>query len=424
MSWKTSPLRMPLVLRGARQVGKSWLVREFSHTYEHFLEINFEREPDAKVIFEGKLDPVQIVKKLSIFCSGKPVLPEKSLIFLDEVQVCPEAIQALRYFKEELPEVHIVVAGSLIDFALNNIGLPVGRVEFLYLYPLSFGEFLDASGLEHLRKVATTMESADVVHEQLLERIKYYTCIGGMPAVVSTWLETEELALCQKMQQRVLRAYEQDFSKYATDRQIPHVRKVFSAIPNQLGQKFKYSQVDNSSTTYSLKLALDLLITAGVACPCYHSSANGLPLAAGMDPKKIKIFLFDIGLTQALLGLDLKDWLLSDIDSGHLGDIAEQFVAQELIAYSPQDKKSELFYWQRESKNSSAEVDFVTIKKGNILPLEVKSGKGGSMKSLRLFLEEHDAPLGVKVSMQPAARYDDIQDVPFYGIAWLLYSGN
>lgn len=425
IEWKSSPLRVPLILRGARQVGKSWLASEFGETYEHFLKINFEREPQASIIFEGELNPVDIVKRISLFCDGKPVIPGKSLIFLDEIQECEAAIKALRYFKEEMPAVHIIAAGSLLDFTLNNMGLPVGRVEFLHLYPLSFGEFLDACDASHLRKATKNLDSVDIVHDKLLDYLKHYYCIGGLPAVVSTWIETKDLTLCQKVQQRILMSYKQDFAKYANSKQISNVEKMFSAIPNQLGSKFKFSNVDRDITTHSLKVALELLITAGVAVPCYHTNANGLPLAAGMDVKKFKVFIFDIGLAQAILGLDLKDWLLSSIDGGHLGNMSEQFVAQELMACAPAETAAGIFYWQREARNANAEVDFLTVNSGEIIPLEVKSGKGGSMKSMRLFLESHpDSKGGVKLSVQPPGCYENIEDVPLYALEQLLKSTN
>jgi predicted AAA+ superfamily ATPase len=420
--WKQSERRKPLLLRGARQVGKSWLAKQLGQEFEHFAAFNFEKEPALKAFFTDNLDPHQLCEKLALH-SQQVIQPGKSLLFFDEIQACPQAITALRYFKEDYPQLHVIAAGSLVDFALEEVGMPVGRLQFLYIYPLSFNEFLSVQDRDDLIDYINKQDISEPIHTQLLEHVKTYFWLGGMPEVVGTWLTTRDAYACQDIQQDILTTYQQDFSKYAKQKDLPYLEKVFHKIPEQLGNKFKYVNIDPEARSVNVKNALSLLCKAGIAHRVQHSSGQGLPLTASTKDTIFKVFLFDIGLAQNLLGLKLDQWLGAKLDVKHLGGIAEQFVAQEYIAYSPQTLPAKLFYWQREAKTSNAEIDFIFLKQQTIVPVEVKSGKGGTLKSMALFLQEHPhSEQGLRVS-ELNFSFDAqhrIESVPFYGInSWL-----
>lgn len=414
--WKTDPLRKPLIMKGARQVGKSWLVREFGKSFESFVEINFEKDKDTKQFFEGNINIDNLLEKLSLF-SGTTITPSKTLLFLDEIQECENAISYLRYFKEEKPELHVIAAGSLIDFSLEKIGTPVGRVQFLHLYPISFGEYLTALGKNQLRNHLILNIKEPIMHVELLNILKDYMWLGGMPAVIKTWLDFKNASTCQKLQDEIINAYRQDFEKYAKKRQVEHVATVFDAIPTELGKKFKFSNIDRELKSTTIKDALNLLVKAHIAHIAYHSSGQGLPLGATKNEKKFKVFFFDIGLAQRMLGLDLKSWVVTPVKTTNIGAIAEQLVAQELISYNLHTSKTELYYWHREEPSSNAEVDLLWVKSGMVVPIEIKSGSQGGMKSMHFFLNSHpNSTYGVKFSERSYSINNNIREFPLYGI--------
>lgn len=294
----------------------------------------------------------------------------------------------------------------------------------MYLYPLSFSEFLTVIGQQDLREHIKTFTVNPIIHEKILEYLKIYLWLGGMPEAVNTWIETNDPIICQRVQDEIIETYQQDFHKYAKDRQIPYIHKVFSGVPEQLGHKFKYVNIDTEIRSYLLKEAFELLIKAGIIYQCFHTSAQQQPLGASINIKRFKTFFFDVGLAQRLLGLDIRQWLLNPIRLNNSGAIAEQFVAQELMAYAPYNIKANLYYWHREAKSSNAEVDFITIKNGHIVPIEVKSKRKGRMNSMQLFLQSHaGSKYGLKISEGLFAKHDLYQEIPLYGIeAWLLNS--
>jgi len=417
--WVRDRNRKPLILRGARQVGKSWLAKEVGKQFANFVEINFDRNPEFIEFFNQSIDPLKLTKLISNYLDVE-IIPGKTLLFLDEIQDCPRAIASLRYFYEEMPSLHILAAGSLLDFELKKVSIPVGRISFLYVYPLSFGEFLIGIGKDNLRKLLLenkNIELAEPFHRQLLEFVAIYSFIGGMPEVVQRYVENENFKECMNLQSDILLTYKKDFYKYAKKHQVKYLEKVFTAVPGQTGKKFKFVSVSRDHKSKDLSDALDMLSMAGVIYKVYHSSSNGIPLQAEIDVKKFKVFFFDIGLAQRILKTNYRSILLKpDILQINNGAIAELFTAQELKAYNNPRDESWLHYWHREAKSSNAEIDFVIEKKGEIIPVEVKSGSVGQMKSLKMFMETKKISYGVKISSYPYSFFNSVQSIPFYGI--------
>ena len=422
--WRESSVRKPLLLRGARQVGKSHLVRRFGSNFSNMVEVNFERNPEARKIFGGDLSPRVLIPALSAFFNAE-LTPGKSLLFLDEIQECPEAIKSLRYFYEESPALHVIGAGSLLEFELARTGLPVGRVEILHLQPLSFLEFLSALGETSFMDAVAThpfdqpLNSA--LHEKGLDLVKLYTAVGGLPEVVSAYIDERNLDRCQEIQSQLIHAYRQDMRKYVSRARIPHAEDVMNAIPRHWGEKFKYSKVRTDARAFQLAEALDLLVCAGVAHKVFHSSSNGVPLGSEIDRKRFKVLFFDVGLGQALMGLRLSSWI---VEPAHAvlrqGGLVEQFVGQELAGAGPPSLPPELYYWHREARTSNAEVDYVVPIGPRLVPVEVKSGAVGAMRSLHLFLaEKPQHTLGVKVSQDNFSRHGKILSLPLYALSRL-----
>ncbi len=421
--WTTDVHRKPLILRGARQVGKSWLVRELGKKFKNFVEINFERDVQIKDFFEGDLNPSILISNLSNYL-GQKIVAGESLLFFDEIQLAPKAITALRYFYEEMPELHLISAGSLLEFQLRKMSIPVGRVSFLQVYPLSFGEYLTASGKKDIRAKLIKQGLTSLpkpLHNQLLADVRNYTLIGGMPEVVNKYIVTKDLELCMQIQDDLIQTYKSDFHKYVKAYQIKYIEQVFQSVPFQLGKKFKYSNIDKQIKTKNLAEALDMLELAGIVYKVYHSNANGIPLGAEIKTTKFKALFFDIGLAQRMMKLDYKNMLLNlDIEQINNGEIAELFTGLELIAYQNPRLKAELYYWHREAKSSNAEVDFITTVDNKIIPIEVKRGSTGQMKSMHIFLTQKQHDLGIKISSDNYSLYKQIQAIPFYGIESLV----
>ncbi len=422
--WRDSSDRKPLLIRGARQVGKSHIVRRSGSHFSNMVEVNFERKPEARKIFRGDLSPKILIPALSAFFNAE-LTPGKSLHFLDEIQECPEAIQSLRYCYEECPALHVIGAGSLLEFELARSGVPVGRVEFLHLHPLSFLEFLSALGetsfVEAVAAHPLDHPLHPALHEKGLDLVKLYTALGGLPEVVSAYVDARDLDRCQEIQSQLIHAYRQDMRKYVSRARIPHAEDVMNAIPRHWGEKFKYSKVRDDARAFQLAEALDLLVSAGVAHKVFHSSSNGVPPGSEIDRKRFKVIFFDVGLGQALMGLRLSSWVVEPAETVlRQGGLVEQFVGQELAAAGPSSLPPELYYWHREARTSNAEVDYVVPVGPRLVPVEVKSGAVGAMRSLHLFLEEKPQhALGVKVSRDNFSRQGKILSLPLYALSRL-----
>ncbi|KKR96627.1 MAG: hypothetical protein UU47_C0012G0009 [candidate division TM6 bacterium GW2011_GWE2_41_16] len=420
--WKHDNLRKPLLMRGARQVGKTYSVREFGKTYADFVEINLELQPNAQQIFEKDLQPDRILRELSLI-ARKQITPGKTLLFLDEVQKVPQAITALRYFYEMYPELHVIAAGSLLDFAIEQVGIPVGRVESLYMYPLSFIEYLVAIGEKLLVDEIIDHElghgMSPVIHHKLLGLLGEYLAIGGMPHSVQHWIDKKDPLGCAKIHHSLLDTYRQDFGTYARRLQVKYVALLFDQIPLQMGRKFKYSMIEGEYRKRELAPALDLLETAGVTHKVFYSAGQGMPLGAQIDPQDYKAIFLDVGLAQALVDFDSANWFLNpETELVNKGQLVEAFVGQELLAYADPHKKNNLYYWHKESGASQAEIDYLMQMSSTVIPVEVKAGLGKTIKSLLYFLESHkQSPYGIRFSTQDYSLHQNVHSYPLYAIA-------
>lgn len=424
LEWKDRKRRIPLLLRGARQVGKSFAVQQLGEQhFKHFLTINFEKKPEYSKFFDD-LDPKSILTKLETV-TGQRIVPGVTLLFLDEIQVCPKAILSLRYFKEELPELHIIAAGSLIEFTLNegSFSFPVGRVQPMYLHPLSFVEFLLALQkdilVEQIQNCSLESPFHEVIHEQLIELLKQYLLVGGMPEAVQTFIDTNSILECQRVQSHILETYQADFAKYSTKTTHRYLNTFFDKAPGVIGTQFKYTHIDANAQSRDLKTTLEQLTWAGLIRCIYATSASGIPLHAQAKFNQFKLLFLDIGLMQRALRLDVQTVWENDLLQINAGQLAEQLVGQELIAYENPYEQPRLHYWHREERTSTAEVDYVIQIKTRILPVEVKAGRTGRLKSLQVFLEEKKAPLGVRISQKALELEKNILSVPFYLISSL-----
>jgi predicted AAA+ superfamily ATPase len=421
--WKTDNRRYPLLVRGARQVGKSYSVRKFGEEYfNNLVEINFEQDPRYIECF-NTLKPREIINSISVL-SNSEIIPDKTLLFLDEIQECPNAIMALRYFYEQYPQLHVIGAGSLLEFALaqKNFKMPVGRIKYIYIKPLSFLEFLDAAGEGKTREAIENIDidnfPSKVIHEHILSLIKTYSILGGMPAVIYEYINSGDIRRCLDIQSIIIQTYRDDFGKYASRIKHKYLQKVFYRTPKLVGKKIMYSNIDRDIRSRDLKEALELLEKAGIIIKVKHTGGNGLPLEAEVKENTFKTVFVDIGLMQNICGLnsDIISSASKDLIKINEGSLAEQFVAQELISYQDYYIRSSLYYWTRQAKSSSAEVDFLIPCRSRVLPVEVKSGKTGSLKSMQQFLKKSDLKIGIKISQLPFSRSLPIISIPFYAI--------
>lgn len=427
-NWTKETSRKPLLLRGARQVGKSSAVKHLAKKFDYFLEINFEENKDARNVFEtSNLTPTLLCEKLySIY--DIPIIAGKTLVFFDEIQACVPAISSLRFFYEQLPELHVIAAGSLIEFALEELpSFGVGRIRSMFMYPFSFEEFLTANGnkglLEAINGGSIEKPVDDTIHNKILYLLKLFMLIGGMPAVVSTYAIEKDLHTCQIVLDDLIISLRDDFAKYK--KRIPSIQisAAFDSVVRQTGNKFVYTDREQVYSAFQIKNAVELLIKAGLAIPVIHTSANGLPLSAESNPKYRKLILFDTGIFQRLLGLQLSEILLNtDFDTINKGGIAEMLVGLELLKASSCYQQIGLYYWLREKPNSRSEVDYVIQQNDMIIPVEVKSGKQGKMQSLYQFMKEKKSAYGIRTSLENFTQYDKIKVIPLYAIRQLLLS--
>lgn len=415
--WKDSSRHKPLLLRGARQVGKSSTVRHLAEQFDNFVEINFERMPKYAEIFHGDLDVRRIVETIKSI-TGKQIVAGKTLLFFDEIQICQEAISSLRFFWEDMPELHVIAAGSLLEFALNDIPtFGVGRIHSMFMYSMSFDEFLGALGMDSLlesKMKASCLEPLPaVLHEQLVSLFRTFLMVGGMPEAVAAWVESRSYVECQAVQKEIAYAYEVDFAKYKKRANIALLRQTFHSAAHQIGGKFVYSQVSRDFRSAQIKEALSLLVLAGLLIPVCNTAANGFPLGAEADESCVKYLFMDSGLLLAVLGMDygsitaISEQILigTAADLVNKGHVTEMAAGLEIIKNMPADSVPSLYFWMRDAKGSLAEVDYVMAKNMKILPIEVKAEVRGGMKSLYSFVEAKGIDRAVRTSLENFGRF-------------------
>jgi hypothetical protein len=415
--------RKPLVIRGARQVGKSYLARDFAQRRGlTILELNFEKEP-------GLLDLLRpadaAMRRRVLEAHFRRPLDERALLFLDEIQAAPEAFSRLRYLHEDMPDVHVLAAGSLLEFALADLehSVPVGRVEYLHLGPMGFEEFLRARGddawVELLRdwkpSDAGAQSAVEPFHDRLLEAVRDYGWVGGMPEAVSLYAEDKDLLAVERAHRSILDSFRDDFAKYRKRVPLDRLQRLFAEIPAQLGRKWVHARVEPGARADAVNSALGALCAARVAHRVYHSSGNGVPLAAERKERSVKVLFLDVGLAGAQLGVRITSFRGAEaLFSVNEGALAEQWIGQHLLDLRPLYAVPELHYWAREKPGSEAEVDFLWAHGTRVVPVEVKAGKRGKLKSLQVFLDEKRSQLGVRFSTLLPSMEGKVLHLPFY----------
>ncbi len=391
-TWLHKESRKPLILRGARQVGKSTLVRQFAESRGLILfEVNLERHRTLDEVF-STLKMEHILSEIQYICKKGSPTQKNTLIFLDEIQAAPHAIEALRYFYEDYPEIPVIGAGSLLEFTLSkhNFSMPVGRVEYMFLGPMNFTEYITAKSENALIELLETYQLGDSfpesAHLQLLEVLREFLIIGGMPEAVKEYLGSNDLNAAMDVHSSILATYQDDFSKYCSDRQLLTVQKVFDKIPLLVGNKLKYTNLARDILSRDLKAAVGLLTKAGIVNQVVHSSANGIPLKAEEDSSVFKPYFLDCGLMNRSCRLE---WIsteeLLDVRFVNEGNLAEQFICQHLLSIARENEQPRLNYWLREKRSNNSEIDFLIQLNREIIPVEVKAGKSGSLRSLHQF---------------------------------------
>ena len=427
--WHNDPNHKPLLIRGARQVGKSTAVKQLGKSFKHYLEINLEKQPDLHQFFPDNIDVKRTCQLLSV-STGIPVIPGETLLFIDEIQSCQNAIKALRYFREDYPELHVIAAGSLLALALEELpSFAVGRIRSFYLYPFSFDDFLSALGLDALKEFKTQAAREgtplpDPMHNQLKDLLRTFYLVGGMPEAVSTWVSKQDFLACSRVHNDILDAYQQDFSKYRKRVSPDLLRQVLRSAALQAGKKFVFAEASRDVPAASVKECLRLLTLAGLITPVKHTAANGLPLGAEENEKYVKYLFLDLGLMQTMLSLPANDILLaSDVDFVNKGAASEMFAGLELLKTHDCFVKTEMFYWQNTDKGTIGEIDYLTVIDGQIIPLEVKAGTQGKMQSLYNFMPKHSSAFGIRTSLENVSSYihNDhlVKVVPLYALSAL-----
>ncbi len=413
IAWKDKANRKPLIVNGARQVGKSWLIKHFGDTYFQgkSVVINFERNKNLHTIFKADYDVKRILFELELLLNVQIEIG-KDLVFFDEIQACPEALGCIRYFYEELPALHVIVAGSLLDFEFRNQPFPVGRVETLNLYPMTFYEFLKARGKEPLSKLLKTPldKLPNNIETYFEEDFNLYLIVGGMPECVAYFTETNDLIGLKQIQNDLLYTYEQDFKKYKPSISSDCLLDILDNSIKLMGNQVIYTKLSERFTNPTIKKGVEVLKTARLLHTISNVSVSSLPLTP--SGKQFKLFFLDVGLLLRKSNLEYQHlYVKRELSAAFQGMLAEQFVAQQLIAQQNQ----QVFYWARTESGASSEIDFVTVQEGKIIPIEVKAGKSGSLKSLHYLLEHYpNIEKAIVFSQAPRGQNGLINFVPIY----------
>jgi predicted AAA+ superfamily ATPase len=388
------------------------------------VEVNFDDHKELHSIFEQALSPQEICEQLSFFFRT-PIIPGVTLLFFDEIQTCMAAMNKLRYFYEQYPELHLVAAGSLLEFAIEEMpSFGVGRIRSMFMYPFSFREFLRALDDEMLidacNKSSPQKPLMEAIHNQLVNRLKLFLIIGGMPESVAEYAEHRDLLRCQRVLNDLIISFRNDFAKYKKKAPVLRINEVFESVAQQADGKFVYERAVSGASNAQVKQALDLLIMAGLVYPVTHTAANGIPLGAEINSKFRRMIIFDTGVFQRILNLDTAQLFVSDnFKTINKGSLAEIFVGLELLKGASCYDMQQLFYWQKHKQQGNAEVDFIIQQGERIVPIEVKAGTQGAMQSLRLFMNEKKIEKGIRTSLENFGTYENIDVYPLYAISML-----
>ena len=420
--WKLSNRRKPLILNGARQVGKTYALKHLGKTsYESCVYLNFEKDEKLSQYFRGTLDPKQLIKILTIH-AGIEITPHKTLLIFDEIQDCPKALNSLKYFCEEAPEYHVAAAGSLLGVKIaGEKGFPVGKVNFLHLYPLTFFEFLSATGHEKVRTLLEETQTFDPIpsplHEKLIQLLKMYFFVGGMPEAVSEYVKADSLTVVREVQLEILSAYERDFSKHAPASEIMKITTVWHQVHRQLAKenkKFVFAAIRKSARGRDYEDAIQWLSDAGLIHKSHLVKTPKFPLSAYADSSVFKIFLLDVGLVGAQSNLSPQVVIDGDVlFTEFKGALTENYIAQELIAA----KQNQPYYWASEGL---AEVDFLIEEEHAIYPLEVKAGANQKKKSLLVYQEKYAPSKLMRATTMNLKHDGDIYNFPLYMVSRLV----
>lgn len=425
LEWRNSSETKPLLIRGVRQCGKTASVRNLGSTFKTFIEINFEKEPSFSTIFDSDFDVSRICSEIELK-TGKAISDESTLLFLDEIQDCPNAITSLRYFKEDRPSLHVIAAGSLLEFALsksrNQISFPVGRIRSIYMYPLSFREFLSALSKDKLAENLTSgnKSNSEAVHEEYLSLYKKFLVVGGMPESVCEFANSGSYLKCQRIQRDIIDNFENDFGKYSGSIPAEEIKEVFDFSFRNVGNQIVLSRSIPDMKAARFSTVLNLLSMAGLVHQVKSSTCESLPLGSGNKNISIKVLTFDTGVYLTKQGYDATGILNAvNLESLNKGALVEMQTGLELLKYSEKYQKAELYFWKRTGAN--AEIDYVIQKGENIIPIEVKSNTTGKMQSMAEYLKNHDAPYGIRISLenfgQSSYRNNIIRVFPVYGVS-------
>jgi predicted AAA+ superfamily ATPase len=443
LEWKNSAVRKPLLLRGARQVGKSWAVEHLGETFDYFIEVNFEKRPEMLDVFQKIHDVHELAATLGMYYNT-PVIPDRTLLFLDEIQKSADAIQSLWSFKEDYKELHVVAAGSLLEFALQDLpSFGVGRIRSLFVYPFSFDEFLVAEGkadwVKAKQEANTEKPLLTPLYNDLVQHFRTFLMVGGMPASVATWVTTHDYSQCQAELDDIQLTYYDDFPKYAKKVDPTLLRNTLQSVVMQIGDKFTYSEVDGGYRADDVKKALKLLCDAGIIKRVSYTSGNGLPLGAEVNDQFRTYIYLDSGLLLRILDLDfggarqLTERIIAGTseDLVNKGGLAEMVLGWELVKYNNPRMQHDLFYWENTAEGTRSEVDYIIARDLKVLPIECKAGTSGKMKSMYEFMHQKHLAEAIRCSLenfseleridkkdQDAVRH--VQIVPLFAISNLF----
>ncbi len=420
LEWKNSAVRKPLLLRGARQVGKSWAVEHLGETFDYFIEVNFEKRPEMLDVFQKIHDVHELAATLGMYYNT-PVIPDCTLLFLDEIQKSADAIQSLWSFKEDYKELHVVAAGSLLEFALQELpSFGVGRIRSLFVYPFSFDEFLVAEGkadwVKAKQEANTEKPLLTPLYNDLVQHFRTFLMVGGMPASVATWVTTHDYSQCQAELDDIQLTYYDDFPKYAKKVDPTLLRNTLQSVVMQIGDKFTYSEVDGGYRADDVKKALKLLCDAGIIKRVSYTSGNGLPLGAEVNDKFRKYIYLDSGLLLRILDLDfggarqLTERIIAGTseDLVNKGGLAEMVLGWELVKYNNPRMQHDLFYWENTAEGTRSEVDYIIARDLKVLPIECKAGTSGKMKSMYEFMHQKHLAEAIRCSLENFSELERI----------------